>query len=84
MISLDDDKNKFAKPFEKRVRGKKIVSCGYTSDNFPYLLLDDGSAIFIQRDDEGNGAGVAVHEFTKAGSIKKSGEVVTTYLPEVY
>ena len=84
MISLDDDKKKFAKRFEKRVKGKKIIACGYTSDNFPYLHLDDGSVIFIQQDDEGNGAGVAGHEFTKPGSVDKSGEVITTYLPEIF
>ncbi len=80
----NEEKNKIAKSFEKKVKGKKIAFCGYDSENFPYLALDDGSVIFIQRDDECNGPGVAVHQITKPGNIKNTGETVTTYLPEIY
>ncbi len=82
--TTDDQKKKLANEFGKKVKGKKIAFCGYDSENFPYLALDDGSVIFIQRDDEGNGAGVAVHQFTKPGSVANTGETITTYLPEVY
>ena len=82
--TTDDTKNKIARAFEKKVKGKKIAFVGYDSENFPYLALDDGSVIFIQRDDEGNGAGVAVHQITKPGSVANTGETVTTYLPEIY
>jgi hypothetical protein len=49
--------------FLRGVQGKKIVNVYYDKDmeNMPVMMLDDGSAIFIQQDDEGNGAGVPVH-----------------------
>ena len=82
--TIQETQKKFVRRFMSKVKGKKIVSVGYTADNFPYFLLDDGSMIFIQQDDEGNGGGVPVHEFTKAGTIKKSGVTVSTYLPEFH
>lgn len=81
--TTDDQKKKLANAFSKKVKGKKISFVGYDRENFPYLALDDGSVIFIQRDDEGNGAGVAVHQITKPGSVANSGKTITTYLPEV-
>ena len=82
--TTDDQKKKIARAFEKKVKGKKIAFVGYDSENFPYLALDDGSVIFIQQDDEGNGAGVAVHQITKPGNVANTGKTVTTYLPEIY
>ena len=91
MITTDEQKKKIARAFEKKVKGKRIAFVGYDSENFPYLALDDGSAIFIQRDDEGNGAGVAVHQITKPGNLKSNpdggfntAKTITTYLPEIY
>ena len=84
LITTDDQKKKIAKAFERKVKGKKIAFVGYDSENFPYLALDDGSVIFIQRDDEGNGAGVAVHQITKPGNASNTGKTITTYLPEVH
>ena len=81
--TTDDQKKKLANAFGRKVKGKKISFVGYDSENFPYLALDDGSVIFIQRDDEGNGAGVAVHQITKPGSAANTGKTITTYLPEV-
>lgn len=77
---VSDNEKRFVAAFNKKVAGKKIVACNYTDDKFPYLMLDDGTAIFIQADDECNSPGVAVHEFTDPNSE----ETITTYLPEMF
>ena len=61
--------------FLRGVQGKKIVNVYYDKnmENMPVMMLDDGSAIFIQRDDEGNGAGVPVHVSEESGNQKEVG-----------
>jgi len=41
--------------------GRTIARVRYDDAGFPVIELDDGSGIWIQRDDECNGPGVAVH-----------------------
>ena len=73
-MTIEEQKKKLARAFERKVKGKEISFVGYDSENFPYLALDDGSVIFIQRDDEGNGAGVAVHQITKPDNASNTGQ----------
>lgn len=45
------------------LKGRKIVDVGYAIDTeeamaWPVLILDDGTQVIINRDDEGNGPGV--------------------------
>jgi len=55
MIKLELQTN-----FHLRTWGKKIVQVEYDERNYPVIRLDDGSAIWIQSDDESNGPGVPV------------------------
>lgn len=48
--------------FSALVVGRKIMRAGYANGITPFILLDDGTHILIQSDDEGNGAGVPVAE----------------------
>jgi len=48
--------------FVKRVQGRVITNAYYDDATLmPVLVLDDGTGIFIQSDDEGNDAGVPIH-----------------------
>jgi len=58
--------------FDKLLSGKKIDSCRYMTreeaDNFGWykrplvMVLNDGSYIILQSDDEGNDGGAAIYE----------------------
>ena len=54
-------KDRIVTAFGDKVLKRKIVNVGYDEDNYPVLELDDGSAIWIQCDDENNRPGVPVH-----------------------
>lgn len=66
---------KLAASFLKGIKGRKIVNAYYdeNQENMPTIMLDDGSAIFIQRDDECNGPGVPVHVSGESGSQTEVG-----------
>jgi hypothetical protein len=65
---------KLSKDFAKAVAGKRITHAYYDeSTGMPVIMLDDKTAIFIQSDDEGNGAGVPVHVSGDSGSQKETG-----------
>lgn len=59
--TIEQTRDRIVKAFRAKVLKRKIVNVGYDEDNYPILELDDGSAIFIQGDDENNRPGVAVH-----------------------
>jgi len=64
----EDPKTQLPKKFLAAVKGRKIVNAYYDSESgMPVLMLDDGAAIFVQQDDEGNGPGVPVHVAGEAG-----------------
>ena len=63
--------------FCEGVAGKRITHAYYDrSTGMPVIVLDNETAIFIQSDDEGNGAGVPVHVSGDAsipGGLKQTG-----------
>ena len=60
--------------FQDKVVGKKITTVYYDKDSgMPVMILDDGAAIFVQRDDEGNGPGVPVHVSGSPGNQTETG-----------
>ena len=60
--------------FQAKVKGRKITTVYYDSESgMPVMILDDGAAIFVQRDDEGNGPGVPVHVSGKPGNQTETG-----------
>ena len=60
--------------FRDRVVGRKITTVYYDKDSgMPVMMLDDGAAIFVQRDDEGNGPGVPVHVSGSPGNQTETG-----------
>lgn len=69
MVTESEDVNKqLSEKFLAAVKGRKIANAYYDSESgMPVLMLDDGAAIFVQRDDEGNGPGVPVHVAGEAG-----------------
>lgn len=75
MPTKENPITRLPKQFLRGVKGKKIVNVYYDEnmENMPVIMLDDGSAIFIQRDDEGNGAGVPVHVSGESGNQKEVG-----------
>lgn len=65
---------KLSKDFAKAVAGKRITHAYYDEASaMPVIMLDDKTAIFIQSDDEGNGAGVPVHVSGDSGKQKETG-----------
>ena len=65
---------KLGKDFTRAVAGKRIVHAYYDrSTGMPVITLDNETAIFIQSDDEGNGAGVPVHVSGDSGNQKETG-----------
>ena len=70
----EDPKTRLPKKFLAAVKGQKIVKAYYDSESgMPVLMLDDGAAIFVQQDDEGNGPGVPVHVAGAAGKQVETG-----------
>jgi len=68
-----DNRDKIALKFAEGVCGKIIRQAGYDSNGFPCLVLDDGSAIFVQADDECNRPGVPVHVSGEGENQKETG-----------
>jgi hypothetical protein len=75
MVTKSEDlKTQLPKKFLAAVRGQKIVNAYYDGESgMPVLMLDDGAAIFVQQDDEGNGPGVPVHVAGEAGKQVETG-----------
>jgi len=70
----NDPRVTLANNFLAQVKGKTIVNVYYDDgSNMPVIMLSDGSAIFIQRDDEGNGPGTPVHVSGESGNQKEVG-----------
>lgn len=70
----EDPKTRLPKEFAKGVVGKKIVNVYYDDESgMPVIMLENDSAIFIQSDDEGNGAGVPIHVSGKGDEQKEVG-----------
>jgi hypothetical protein len=66
---------KLAYNFAVKVIGRSITGAYYDeASGMPVIMLDEGeAAIFIQRDDEGNGPGVPVLCHTEQGQQKETG-----------
>lgn len=66
---------KLADNFAVKVVGRTITGVYYDeASGMPVILLDEGkAAVFIQRDDEGNGPGVPVLCHTEDGQQKEIG-----------
>jgi hypothetical protein len=61
MMISEEQKAKLENDFYESVKGCTITRCYYDpGTNMPVLILSNGNGIFIQCDDEGNGAGVPV------------------------
>lgn len=63
-VALEGRQAEYLKKLSDRLVGRKIEVISYVKSGgmkFPFIGLDDGSGIWIQQDDEGNGPGVAVH-----------------------
>ena len=52
---------KMLKQLNDKLRGRTSKNIYYDHKDFPVIHLDDDTGIWIQRDDECNGPGVAVH-----------------------
>lgn len=74
------NKNRIIQEFEKKVLKRKIVGVEYDDNNYPIIRLDNGTGIWIQRDDENNGPGVPVH----VDLNRSTGEQVETGLWEFH
>ena len=61
MTNLPAAMKEMLKELNSNLVGRKITVVRYDEEAMPVIQLDDGSGIWIQRDDECNGPGVAVH-----------------------
>lgn len=74
MSNETDVEKRLSNAFSEGVAGRRIVHAYYDqSTGMPVIMLDDKTAIFIQSDDEGNGAGVPVHVSGDSGNQKETG-----------
>ena len=68
-------KKKLTNAMNNLIVGLKVHKVGYDQNNFPVIWLEDGSAIWIQSDDECNGPGVPVH--VRNDPKKPTGQIET-------
>lgn len=74
MSNETEIEKRLSNAFCEGVAGRRITHAYYDeSTGMPVIMLDDKTAIFIQRDDEGNGAGVPVHVSGDSGNQKETG-----------
>jgi len=74
MSSETKVEKRLANAFCEGVAGRRITHAYYDEMNaMPVIMLDDGTGIVIQGDDEGNGAGVPVHVSGDSGNQKETG-----------
>lgn len=74
MSNKTEIEKRLSNAFCELVAGRRITHAYYDEASaMPVIMLDDKTAIFIQSDDEGNGAGVPVHVSGDSGSQKETG-----------
>lgn len=74
MSKETDVEKRLSNAFCEGVAGRRITHAYYdASSAMPVIMLDDNTAIFIQSDDEANGAGVPVHVSGDSGKQKETG-----------
>ncbi len=74
MSNGTDVEKRLSNAFCEGVANRRITHAYYDeSTGMPVIMLDDKTAIFVQSDDEGNGAGVPVHVSGDSGNQKETG-----------
>ncbi|MCP4776671.1 MAG: hypothetical protein GY880_20810 [Planctomycetaceae bacterium] len=74
MSNGTETEKRLSNAFCAGVAGRRITHAYYDAASaMPVILLDDGTGIYIQSDDEGNGAGVPVHVSGDSGNQKETG-----------